>query len=659
MSSILLICLQKYIKKHTFTSNIFQLGAFHEIMAKKSRTFAKWMEVVASMEQTKNSEDTYLFYRQEKENHTKILHRLRRRIYHVGTLRLVLIVGMIAAVWLLHEKDWAIPTAIACVGSCGFMLMVAYHARLHDKRTFEEGIIRLFDNELKALDGDSGAFDGAPELADTQHAFSMDLDLFGDRSLFQMINRTVTKMGKETLVAHFLQPLTCKNEILTHQEGVREMEGLTDFRHHFYVIGELASREKQDLNGLIATDSKRGIARHRIVGLLTWLVPAVWALLGASVVVHLIPPRYLIVYFAFSYLLANLPFKLIQNVVASVSKTEKILQTYARLMALVEREQFVSPLLRRQQAALTGSQDDAANDAEKTAASSAVKSLSRTIGALDQRFSFMGILLNILYMRDTRQAMKLEKWKQKHGILLKRWFDALGFFDAFCSFGAFAFNHPDYIYPQLTASYFEMEGTRLGHPLIHRAQCVCNDVHIPRSKYFLIITGANMAGKSTYLRTVGVNFLLSCMGLPVFAESLSVYPARLVTSLRTADSLVSNESYFFAELKRLKMIIDRLDAGEELFIILDEMLKGTNSADKQKGSFALIKQLVNKNTCGIVATHDILLGSLAEVFPGHVQNKRFEAEIDGEELIFSYQLRDGIAQDMNATFLMKKMGIYS
>ena len=266
-------------------------------------------------------------------------------------------------------------------------------------------------------------------------------------------------------------------------------------------------------------------------------------------------------------------------------------------------------------------------------------------------------MLNLLYMRDTRQAIKLERWQQKHSGQLKEWFDALGFFDAFCSFGAFAFNHPDYTCPVVTDNCFEMEGKALGHPLIHRDKCVCNDVHIPKSKYFLIVTGANMAGKSTYLRTVGVNFLFACMGLPVYAESLTVYPARLVTSLRTADSLVSNESYFFAELKRLKMIIDRLDAGEELLIILDEILKGTNSVDKQKGSIALVKQLISKNTCGIIATHDLLLGSLSDMFPEHVHNKRFEADINGDELTFTYQLRDGIAQNMNATFLMKKMGI--
>jgi DNA mismatch repair ATPase MutS len=327
-------------------------------------------------------------------------------------------------------------------------------------------------------------------------------------------------------------------------------------------------------------------------------------------------------------------------------------------MEQVEHEHFNAVVLLKYQSVLKGESIVGQLPDNNHSASNAIKRLSRIIGALDQRFSFMGMLLNLLYMRDTRQAMKLESWKQVYAARLPVWFEALGVFDMFCSYGAFAFNHPDYNYPVLTDSYFAIEGKALGHPLIHRDKCVCNDILIPKSKFFIIITGANMAGKSTFLRTVGVNYLLTCMGLPVYAESLAVYPAQLVTSLRTADSLVSNESYFFAELKRLKMIIDRLDAGEELFIILDEILKGTNSIDKQKGSRALVEQLIRKNTCGIIATHDLLLGLLAEQFPEHVQNKCFEADIQGDELSFTYQLRDGIAQNMNATFLMEKMGIY-
>ena len=166
-----------------------------------------------------------------------------------------------------------------------------------------------------------------------------------------------------------------------------------------------------------------------------------------------------------------------------------------------------------------------------------------------------------------------------------------------------------------------------------------------------------MAGKSTYLRTIGVNYLLACIGTPVCCTQMKIYPAHLITSLRTSDSLTDNESYFFAELKRLKLIIDKLDAGEELFIILDEILKGTNSMDKQKGSIALIKQFMELEANGIIATHDLLLGSLAEIYPNNIRNYRFEADITNDELTFSYLLKEGVAQNMNACFLMKKMGI--
>lgn len=166
-----------------------------------------------------------------------------------------------------------------------------------------------------------------------------------------------------------------------------------------------------------------------------------------------------------------------------------------------------------------------------------------------------------------------------------------------------------------------------------------------------------MAGKSTYLRTIGVNYLLACIGAPVYAKEMQLSPCTLFTSLRTTDSLSDQESYFFAELKRLKQIVDRLEAGEKLFIILDEILKGTNSTDKQKGSLALVQKLVSLNAAGIIATHDLQLGSLADTWPNIIENFRFEADITDNELSFSYKLQPGIAQNMNACFLMEKMGI--
>jgi DNA mismatch repair ATPase MutS len=295
---------------------------------------------------------------------------------------------------------------------------------------------------------------------------------------------------------------------------------------------------------------------------------------------------------------------------------------------------------------------------QKTRASRLFKELSQLTGELEQRANLLvHAVLNPLLLWDIKKSVQLEVWKHRHGKNLLQWIDTLGELDAYCSLGTFAFNHPDYVYPILTDRYFEMSGKNLGHPLMNPAKCVRNPVTIEKHPYFLIITGANMAGKSTYLRTVGVNFVLGVIGAPVCAEELTLYPAKLITSLRTADSLNDNESYFFAELKRLKIVIDELRAGEKLFIILDEILKGTNSIDKQKGSLALMRQLVALQASGIIATHDLVLGNLEQEFPDNIKNYRFEADIQNDELSFSYQLREGIAQNMNASFLMQKMGI--
>ena len=284
--------------------------------------------------------------------------------------------------------------------------------------------------------------------------------------------------------------------------------------------------------------------------------------------------------------------------------------------------------------------------------------LSKELDRLDLRNNqILYVLLEGSMFWQLRQMLRIEQWKEEHGKYLIQWLEALGRLDALCSLGTFAFNHPEYTYPAMSQTPFIFHAKNMGHPLMPRRQCVTNDVDIPLRPYFLIVTGANMAGKSTYLRTIGCNYLLACIGAPVCCESLEIYPAHLMTSLRTSDSLIDNESYFFAELKRLQQIINRLNEEKVMFIILDEILKGTNSVDKQKGSYALVQQLLHLKANGIIATHDLLLGKLIQHFPNNIRNLCFEADIQNDELTFSYKLRDGIAKNMNACFLMKKMGI--
>lgn len=594
-------------------------------------------------------EKVYNYYNENITAYTRQAESLKKRIHLIGSIRLALIAGMIALIWLFKGESWEMLLGgiTACI--LPFIALMVYHTKLFARKSYAEALVLLCRNELKGLDYDFSAFDGAPEKTSSDHPFSLDLDLFGHRSLFQSINRTVTYMGKEKLADWFINPLTDKKEILERQEAIRELESFAQLRQHFYVTGILQPGEKNDVRLLdTLTKDTAFFLNRKIWKTLIWAIPAIWLLLIIGCSLNLVSLNLPGIFFALSFLIANSQVKKINKLHNTVNKMEKILSTYSALMKSIEGDLFKSAQLSDISRQLTGK--------DKTA-SQAIKQLSHYIGALDQRVSFIGILLNIFILQDTRTALKLEKWKQEHAGDMIRWFDALARFDAYCSLGGFAFNHPEYIDPIIADTYFKMEGKALGHPLLRRDVCVKNDITIEKRPWFLIITGANMAGKSTYLRTIGVNYLLTCIGAPVCADSLTVYPAKIVTSLRTADSLMSNESYFFAELKRLKMIIDRLQEGEELFIVLDEILKGTNSVDKQKGSLALMKQLVAHQACGIIATHDLALGELEQEFPNQIKNYRFEADITNEELTFSYQLREGVAQNMNACFLMKKMGI--
>jgi DNA mismatch repair ATPase MutS len=257
---------------------------------------------------------------------------------------------------------------------------------------------------------------------------------------------------------------------------------------------------------------------------------------------------------------------------------------------------------------------------------------------------------------DIMQVLRLEHWKKANKAEVETWFSVLFLFDELNSFAGFAFNHPQAVFP-VFSKQFEIKAIDVKHPFIASEKCVGNDISIANWGQFNIVTGANMAGKSTYLRTVGINLIMAMTGMPVLAKSFAFQPVDVFTGIKTSDSLQDGESYFFAELKRLKALIDLLEEGKQVFIILDEILRGTNSADKQKGSLGLIRQFIRLGASGFIATHDLALGELVKSYPENIRNKRFEVEIENNELVFDYKLKDGISQNLNATFLMKKMGI--
>lgn len=573
--------------------------------------------------------------------------QLKKVIFWIGTIRLIIAIAAIIGTYLLWG-DTSVVIITIIVFFIAFLALMKYHNRLFVKKSYCEQQITNAQNELKGINYDFSAFDGAPEKTDAEHSFSLDLDLFGKRSFFQSINRTVTSFGKDALANIFIHPFENKQDILDQQQAVEELKQKGKLLAHFRAIGQMSEADSLNSKDFSASFKRPPILMNSILWKsMVYIMPLIHIVFGLLVYFNMMAGGYYSIVYVLTLGISCIPNKKVMQIMETFKEKSKVLDTYSKLFKIIEDESIKSDKLKNIQSQLKGA----------TSASHAIDQLKSYHNNLTVSYTFPVLMLfNPYLLWNVKYAIKVEQWTEQHKSEIEQWFSAIAEFDMLVSMATFAFNHPDYTYPKV-ADKFTFEGKALGHPMLHRDTCVRNDVNISKTPYFLVITGANMAGKSTYLRTIGINHTMACAGVPVCAESLTFYPCRLVTNLRTADSLADNESYFFAELKRLKMIIDRLQAGEELFIILDEILKGTNSEDKQKGSMALMKQLISLNGNGIIATHDLLLGNLEQEYPDNVKDYRFEADITNDQLTFSYKIREGVAQNMNACFLMKKMGI--
>lgn len=577
------------------------------------------------------------------------LQQVKKQIFRISMLRLTLFIAGVAGIYFFFSQTPLLIVCI-CLTFLPFFILVKVHNRLFIRKEWLKTQARIIQEELQALSGDYSSFEDGKEYVNPEHPYSFDLDIFGRRSLFQSINRTCTFFGKVRLAEWLQNHLHEKASIEKRQEMVREISEHTLFREQFRVAGLVHHSQSSDAEKIQAWSQSPAQYLHA-----GWVKAFIW---GVPVINSLLLITSLAGWTSFSWLGLSfgiflvLSFGIIKRatyIQETYGKQLKSLNGYARLIALAKAENWKSAGMQElmERFNLNGQSPI-----------QALQQLSKELDRLDLRNNqFLYVLLEGSIFFQLQEIVRIERWKARYGQHISKWLETVGELDALCSLGTFAYNHPQYTYPELTEKPFCFLATQMGHPLMPASQCVKNDATIPSRPFFLIITGANMAGKSTYLRTIGVNYLLACIGAPVCCERLKLYPNQLITSLRTSDSLSDNESYFFAELKRLKRIIDLLNQGQQLFIILDEILKGTNSMDKQKGSFDLIRQFMQLKANGIIATHDLLLGSLIKQFPEEIRNYCFEADIKENELTFSYKLREGVAQNMNACFLMKKMGI--
>jgi hypothetical protein len=589
-------------------------------------------------------------YRQLFQQYKTERDRIAKKIKKYGMIRLFFFLFWIIVIGISTGYSWVVLTPVLAAGIIIFAILISVHSKLHKRKEILDQLVHINKQQEKSMDYDYSENEDGSGFIQEDHLFSYDLDIFGKGGLYQYVNRSSTATGKNRLAAD-LSSVVCSKEFSEgRQEAIAEMANMFEWRQNFRVRGLLVEEQDDDISGLTDWVSLPPDFRSLFFSIILIVVPLINLAMLLLVLFHVITFWHFLAYLVIPLAISGIKHRTVNKKHNLLSRKFHVLKKYSGLFEMIESYTFASSLLKKNREILM---------LDGESAGRAIRQLAKITNAFDTRLNLLaGFLMNIFFVWDIRQAVRLDRWKERYKDHLPAWFTVMGEVDALVSFAGYAYNNPDFVYPEIVeGEEFQMDAEKLGHPLIDRRNRICNHYQVKGKGKFTILTGANMAGKSTFLRTVGINMLLASNGAPVCAEKMKICPANIVTSIHTADSLANNESYFYAELKRLKLIIDMLQEGKHIFIILDEILKGTNSKDKQSGSKALVEQLISLNASGIIATHDLSLGILQERFPENVENKCFEVIIENDRLDYDYQLKDGIARNMNATILMERMGI--
>ncbi|WP_194766834.1 MutS-related protein [Tamlana sp. I1] len=583
------------------------------------------------------------YYKKHLEIYQTEVKRLFKQMASISLLRLLVFVLTGFGIYLFIEQ-WKIAVAIAALGIAIFVYLLSRYTDAKHNRAFNKALVTINEDEIKMASGDFHDRDQGLQFQDPKHFYSLDIDLFGRGSFFQFMNRTTSQEGAKKL-ADALKANDIYN-IESRQEAIKELSEKPKFRQFYSATSNLVHVEtpaKSILNWL----KNHQLFLNKTIYWVGVIFGVISLLILVLTFLEVISNKALIGYWLFLGLgISSIYLKKVNILASNTDKVRDTFRQYATLLDLIEKEIFTSDLLLEKQKMI---------QFETEKASAIFKSFSKSLDALDNRNNLIGALFgNGLFLTDIKNSYKVEQWIAQYGEKVTDWFEVVAFFDAYNSLGSYSYNHPEFVLPEIVKNGPVIKAEGLGHPLLNKTKRVDSDVIIENEQFF-IVTGANMAGKSTFLRTVSLHIVMANTGLPICAKKSQYAPVKLITSMRTTDSLADESSYFFSELTRLKYIVDAIKK-EPFFIILDEILKGTNSTDKAIGSKKFVEKLVASNATGIIATHDLSLCEIEQEL-NEVKNYYFDAEIINDELYFDYTLKHGVCKNMNASFLLKKMDI--
>jgi len=584
------------------------------------------------------------FFQQRQSNFANDTAIWDKKVSSFAWLRFSFFLSAIVILYFLFRIDQYFIIAFAAfVFVIAFGLLINRHNKLKSKREFFKNMAEINHSESLIAGLDLNKQKDGNSFADAKHPFASDLDIFGKHSLFQLINRAESNIGQVRLADWLKYPPT-KSTLLERQKSVAELKDKIEWRQELQAKLMGSYLEEDALQKFTDWLNKNDFKKPPLLFLFLWITPiiAVSALL-------------LYLYSFISIYIFAIPILLhlwvLRTVFIATMEATKQAQTGTKLLKAlkngiqhIEKSEFESGILSEWKEKLSG-------------ASTQIKVLENLLYKLQNRVNIIYGIVNIFLLLDIRLMLDISQWKEKSKAILPQWNEALANFEAINSLAGFAFANKSYSFPTFSAQEYSIKSEELGHPLIPKSESITNNFTMNGKGAIGLITGSNMAGKSTFLRTLGINMVLAYTGATVCAKKMELSMFRIFTCMRTEDALDESTSSFYAELKRIRQLLDQTEAGGiPTFYLLDEILKGTNSADRHLGAKSLSYQLNQANAMGIISTHDLELTALEGQIAG-LSNYSFHCDIVNDKLHFDYKLRSGTCNSFNASKLMELMGI--
>ncbi|HCW04927.1 MAG TPA: DNA repair protein [Clostridium sp.] len=591
------------------------------------------------------------YYVKTKKENEKLSQDLKKNISQISYFRLAaFVIGLFVSVYTYAIEQQVISAVVTLLWIGLFIYLVKLHDKAIQRKNFTDALVKINERAIDRIEDNWNKFqDNGEEFGQEEHPYSGDLDIVGHNSLFQWINSSATYFGRLRLKDYLLKPLKSKDQIKERQEAVKELAKEIEIRQRVNAEAMLISGQSTNPEDLIKwaeRPQKEGgsLAEKLITNLLTL---AFFTIIFLAIFTETVTYKAFLAVTALNLAVLYLGNKKGGPILDTIHQYKTGIRTYENIIRAIEEGNFSSQSLKKIQRKLYTK--------ENKKASELISELKAISNLISDRRNMAYIIINIAFMWDFRCITMLSKWKSKNGKYLKSWLEVIGEFEALSSFANIAFENESWCFPDLHEEGMILKAENLGHPLLGQRR-VCNNITIKDKGSVLLITGSNMSGKSTFLRTVGINLVMSYCGAPVCASSFTASIMNVYSCMRVSDNLEKSISSFYAEILRIKMIVNASKGNNKIFFLLDEIFKGTNSIDRHLGASMLIKQLSKSGASGMVSTHDLELGDLEKEM-AKLSNYHFQEHYENGDLRFDYKLRRGISTTRNAMHIIKMAGI--